>query len=171
VRFDGSKVYRVEEINYMCCCGTPTINGQSGYRWQPNDAPSVRPVNAPALIDGETLIRDEPGRCGGMDSHCHHYRLVSSGHGRYTIIVRHGGGDERIPIHYPEMDAISRMDSTSCYWIMRAIQGAHSAGKSEAKQETNMKWRQAAAESRIKTRKLRGQANHVRKVWIEPRTN
>lgn len=151
----------------MCSCGTPTINGQAGYRWQPNDAPSIRPVNPPALSDGETLIRDEPGRCGGLDSHCHHFRIVKS-YASYFLLVRHGGGDERIPLHKPETDVMRELDSTPCYWIMRAIQGAYSDGRSNAIQTTDLKWRRAAAEKRIKTRKVRN--GEGVKVWVEPRT-
>jgi hypothetical protein len=62
----------------MCCCGTPVVNGEPGYKWQFNDTPGVRPVNAPSLNDNDQLLRDEPGRCGGLDSHSHHYRLVKS---------------------------------------------------------------------------------------------
>lgn len=149
----------------MCSCGTPTVNGQNGYRWQPNDTPSIRRVNPPALSDGETLVRDEPGRCGGLDSHCHHYCLTMR-HANYYLLVRHGGGDERIPLFNPEADAMKGLDSTSCYWIMSAIYHANAEGKRIARQAADLHWRRAAAEKRIKTRKLRG-AKGV-KVWIVP---
>lgn len=148
----------------MCCCGTPTINGQTGYKWQPNDSPSIRPVNPPALLDGETLLRDEPGRCGGLDSHCHHYRITTR-HGNYWLLARNGGGDERIALFKPEADALFKLDSTPCYWILGAIFHANRDGKRNAASTVDLKWRKAAAEKRIKTRKLRGAAGV--KVWIE----
>jgi hypothetical protein len=42
-------------------CGKPTINGEPGYSW---DGKSVytRPIDAPALREGDELIYDEPGR-------------------------------------------------------------------------------------------------------------
>jgi hypothetical protein len=49
---------------------------------------------------------------------------------------------------------------------MNAIYHAHADGKRNATQATDLKWRKAAAEKRIKTRKLRGAAGV--KVWIEP---
>ena len=52
----------------MCCCGKPIVNGEFGYKWQPNDAPGVRESDPPELCDGDELIYDEPGRCGGLDS-------------------------------------------------------------------------------------------------------
>jgi hypothetical protein len=58
-----------------------------------------------------------------------------------------------------------QMESSPCYWIMRAIQGAHSDGEREGSAKANSTWRKAAAEKRIKTRKQRG-GDRV-KVWIE----
>lgn len=58
----------------MCCCGCPVVNGEPGYKWNPKDTPTVRPVDPPLLNDDDQLLRDEPGRCGGLDSHSHHYR-------------------------------------------------------------------------------------------------
>lgn len=49
----------------MCCCGKPVVNGEMGYKWQPNDNPRICPVNPPALEENDQLLRDEPGRCGG----------------------------------------------------------------------------------------------------------
>ena len=61
----------------MCCCAKPNVNGEPGYSWDGKSI-STRPVDPPMLEDGDVLLFDEPGRCGGMDSHCHHYRLVKS---------------------------------------------------------------------------------------------
>jgi hypothetical protein len=81
----------------MCCCGKPSINGQpNAYSWD-GKSYSTRAPNAPDLMEGDELIYDLPGRCGGMDSHCHHLRLVKARFGGYALLVRHGGGDERLP--------------------------------------------------------------------------
>ena len=86
----------------MCCCGTPVVNGELGYKWNSTDKPGVRPVDPPSLKDNDQLLRDEPGRCGGLDSHCHHYRLVKS-YGSLILLVRHVGGvsDCTCPGHWP----------------------------------------------------------------------
>jgi hypothetical protein len=97
----------------MCCCGKPTVNGEIGYRWNdPNAEPTVYPVNPPTLNENETLIYDEPGRCGGLDSHCHHYRLVCQ-FGSVRLLVRHGGGDERVRLSSTPtlLDTLVAMDS------------------------------------------------------------
>lgn len=151
----------------MCCCGKPVVNGELGYRWSPNDAPSIRPVNAPELEASDSLLFDEPGRCGGLDSHCHHYRVVT----RYSsvfLLVRHGGGDERVRLSAGSLltVAFSALDSNARYWFLNAIYHAHSDGAREAREKENHSWRTAAAEKRIKTRKMRDGV----KVWIEPAT-
>ena len=147
----------------MCCCGRPVVNGELGYKWNPKDNPTVRPVDPPALNDSDQLLRDEPGRCGGLDSHSHHYRLVKSS-GSLMLLVRHGAGDERLHLSGPVQSVLAQLDSTNCYWILNAIYHAHSDGKKSGFDKTENKWRRAAAEKRIKTRKERGR-DTVR-VWI-----
>lgn len=151
----------------MCCCGTPNINGQPGYRWQPNDPPSIRPVHPPALEEGDQLLYDEPGRCGGTDCHSHHYRLVKRS-GSYELLVQHGGGLERIRTHLHSkcvglLDGLAAMDTNIRYWMLHAIYYAHSDGDQKARDRTNTFWRKAAAENRIKTRKVKDGV----KVWVE----
>jgi hypothetical protein len=78
----------------MCMCAEPNINGQPGYSWDGKHI-GTREVDPPELADGDVLLCDEPGRCGGLDSHCHHYRVVQH-YGSVELLVRHGGGQERI---------------------------------------------------------------------------
>ena len=150
----------------MCCCGKPTINGEMGYQWQPNDNPGVRPPQPPPLLEGDVLLWDEPGRCGGIDSHCHHYRIVK----QFCIIyllVRNGGGDQRIPLslYGNQHDVLNQLDSNSRYWILNALYHAQSNSALQARERERELWRTAAAEKRIKTRKTRG--GSAVKVWIE----
>jgi len=147
----------------MCCCGKPVVNGEPGYKWNFDDNPSVRPVDPPSLNDNDQLLRDEPGRCGGLDSHCHHYRLVKS-HASLLLLVRHGAGDERLHLSGPLESVLAQLDSTDCYWALNAIYHAYSDGKRSGSENTANNWRRAAAEKRIKTRKVRG-SQSVR-VWI-----
>jgi hypothetical protein len=150
----------------MCCCGKPTINGQPGYRWQPNDTPSVRRVAPPALGEHDTLLYDEPGRCGGLDAHSHHFCVVRS-LGRFALLVHHGGGNERIRLSVTPTFAatLEALDTHARYWTLHAIYHAHSDGEQDATDKTTQRWRKAAAEKRIKTRKVRG--SDAVKVWIE----
>ena len=153
----------------MCCCGKPTINGELGYKWQPNDAPSVRQPHPPEFQEHDELLYDEPGRCGGLDCHSHHYRLVSSS-GMLVLVVSHGGGDERVNLSSTKalLESFKALDSTARYWMLHCIYHAYRHGKERGSSDTNLYWRTAAAEGRIKTRKLRG--HDVVKVTVEPKT-
>lgn len=153
----------------MCCCGKPVVNGELGYKWQPSDAPSVRTINPPEINpDIETLLYDEPGRCGGIDSHCHHYR-VTKWSSRYYLRVRHGGGDDAVPLRlYGNglKDALAAMDSNTRYWLLNEIYHVHHDAEQRGRDLAGADWRKAAAEKRIKTRKLPSRGSV--KVWIEP---
>lgn len=151
----------------MCCCAKPNINGQPGYQWQPNDAPMTHLVHPPDLGERDELLSDEPGRCGGIDSHSHHYRLVKTS-GTIDLLVRHGGGQERFRLSCPPAlrQTLAAMDTNARYWMLNAIYQAHSDSALDAREATSQAWRTAAVEGRLKTRKKRG-AGIVR-VWIEP---
>lgn len=147
----------------MCCCARPNINGEPGYSWDGKTIGTRDPA-PPALTDNDVLLFDEPGRCGGMDSHCHHYRLVR--HIGYDLLVRHGGGDERFRISLPRnfFDALEAMDSNTRYWILNAIFHAYHDGTMAGLTEGAGRYRAAFAEGRLKKRKLPGQSGV--KVWI-----
>jgi hypothetical protein len=151
----------------MCCCGKPVVNGEPGYKWQPNDPPMVRPANPPPMEDGDALLFDEPGRCGGTDSHSYHYRVVLR-RGSVWLLVRHGGGDENCVVGYHQtaLDGLHPLTSDQRYWLLSAIYHARSTARRDEHAKVNSHWRQAAAEKRIRTRKQRGR-DEV-KVWIEP---
>lgn len=150
----------------MCCCGKPIINGQFGFKWQPNDEPGVRPLDPPELGENDTLIYDEPGRCGGLDCHSHHYRMIKH-YSSYFLTVQHGGGKESLALSETKtfLETLTSIDSNARYWIFHAIYHAASQAERAAGEATSAKWRRAAAEKRIKTRKQRG-GNSVR-VWID----
>ena len=150
----------------MCCCNKPSINGKNEYSWDGKSS-SIRKPYFAELEDGDELIRDLPGRCGGIDSHSHDLRIVRRKIMGLYLLVHHGGGTERIPLHAYGCEAfIEAMSDNDCYWMMRTLHGVQSDAARLARDKESYKWRQAAAEKRIKTRKNRG-SNTV-KVWIEP---
>ena len=147
----------------MCFCGTPTVNGQ----------PSKDPwrVNPPTVAEKEIIIFDEPGRCGGIDSHAYHFRVVATspgGHWAY-LLVRHGGGDERVLISNAPavLKALEALDTNGRYWMLHAIYHAQADAYRKGRDLEAQSWRQAAAEKRIKVRKVRGQS--AMRVTVEPR--
>lgn len=154
----------------MCCCGQPNVNGQPGYRWHPDNAPSVRPVDPPVLVFGEELIFDEPGRCGGVDAHSHHFRVVTR-NGSHWLYVRHGVGDEAIRLVNGRAveRALLALDSHARYWLLHAVYSAAADARLGAAERTTRTWRKAAAEGRIKVRKLRGRDARVVTLLPESR--
>lgn len=153
----------------MCCCGKPTINGEPGaYSWDGLSFMTC-PVNPPALADGDTLLFDEPGRCGGLDCHAYHFRLVKGASvGSVALLVRHGGGDERTGLSCVArlaLPALDAMDSNGRYWLLHTLYSAHRDGADRQ----DAYWRRAVAERRIKLQKVRGR-NAVR-VSVEPESS
>lgn len=142
----------------MCCCGTPVVNGELGYKWNINDRPGVRPPDPPST--DEHILYDEPGRCGGQDSHSHHYRVVGSATGAQfpSLLVRHGGGEERIRLSNggAVLKALAALDSNGRYWLLNALYHAQADARRAAREKEAADWRRAAAEGRIKVRKVRG---------------
>ena len=154
----------------MCCCLKPNVNGTPGaYSWDGKTFLTREP-NPPPLGEADTLLWDEPGRCGGIDCHSHHFRLVSRGAYSLTLLVRHGGGDERVPLPgmvrhiLPMLDGLS---SDQRFWLLHSLYSTYTDAKSLGTLSTASMWRQAAAEKRIKTRK-KPRTGMVR-VWIEPK--
>ena len=155
----------------MCCCGRPTINGQLGaYSWDGKSFMTLAPA-PPAIEDGDELLYDEAGRCGRLDCHSHHFRLVKRQYGGHALLVRHGGGDQRMNLDCVAaltIPSLAAMDSNTRYWFLHAFYSIHTEAERTARDSRDSMWRQAAAEKRIKTRKYRG-SNRVR-VTIEPPT-
>jgi hypothetical protein len=149
----------------MCCCGKAVVNGEEGYSWDGKSF-GIRKPFFPEIEDGDELLKDLPGRCGGIDSHSHDFRLVKRYSSLY-LLVHHGGGSERINLrsYRPSSEIILGMSESDCYWMMETLYHIHSDAASDARQAEASKWQKAAATGRIKTRKQRG-GNAV-KVWIE----
>ena len=149
----------------MCMCGKPVKNGEPGYSWDGKSV-GVRPVDAPELAEGDTLLYDEPGRCGGVNSHHLHLRVVRERWGGFILLVRHGLGDERIKIT-GSGKWLDSLRPGNRYWVLHAIFCAQNDAARNAKGEETARWSQAAAEKRIRTRRARGSSSV--KVWIEPK--
>lgn len=152
----------------MCMCKTPTINGEPGYSWD-GKSESVRQPHYAELEADDQLLYDLPGRCGGLDSHCHDFRIVKQ-RGEGYLLVHHGGGSERLRLGArPLLGTLPLLSDHARYWMMQALYHVQQAAAAKARADEMWKWRAAAAEKRIKTRKYRGQDGS--KVWIVPRAN
>jgi len=150
----------------VCMCDRPTVNGYPGYRSTYGAPPTVHQPDPPTIRDSDELVYDAPGRCGrGGDSHSHHFRLVRRG-GSLFLLVRHGGGNEEIRVPSDVSTCLEECSPEARYWLMRAMYSTARRSASEAREREADRWRQAAAEKRIRTRKVRGQ--NIYRVRIDP---
>ena len=151
----------------MCCCEKPSVNGRDVYSWD-GKSYGMYPAIPPELKEGDALLFDLPGRCGGIDSHSYHYRLVLS-RGSVCLLVRHGAGTERIDYlsnGQAVLDAMKNLDDNGRYWMMNALYNATSLIKTEETQKERRRWQTAIVEKRVKKSRIRGSGGYVR-VWIE----
>lgn len=108
-----------------------------------------------------------PGRCGrGTDSHSFHFRVVKSGGYGMDLLVRHGRGDERFRLSCPAGESFASMSEEDRYWVCQAMYHAIENAREKSHRDTTARWQQAAAEKRIRTRKM--PKRDAVKVWIEP---
>ena len=136
-----------------------------------------REWRAPSVKEDEEILFDEPGRVlrGGGISHTdvccrsHYFRVTLPKYGFYTLRVKHGGGEESWKLDYDKrvVEALAMMDSDHRFRLLWAIMEAHQSSEREGYRKAEVKWKGAASEGRIKTRKLRN--SDFRKVWIEER--
>lgn len=132
----------------------------------------------PETPDGHEVLFSEHGRvldlkaAGGNYDVCYRsyaYTVTAASGGLTHLRVKHGGGEESYRIGYrndPLVKALGRLDSDARYFILHGIREQATQAARSATDRTELHWRQAAAEKRIRTRKIRGE-NKV-KVWIEP---
>jgi len=127
--------------------------------------------------DDEVILFDEPGRVlgrmndsqpgGGVCCRSHYFRVTKPQFGRVTVRVKHGGGEESVALGFDGriVDGLAMMDSDSRFRLLWAIMQTNADSKREGYKKADAHWERAAAEKRIRTRKLPGK-NEV-KVWIE----
>lgn len=156
----------------MCCCGKPTRNDEPGYSWDGKTRGTYGVEGrAPVAPEGALVLYDEPGRCGGVDSHSHHFRVVDlRGDGkRFALLVRHGGGDESIEIGGPRglVVAFGNLPggSDARYWLCQWFYHHRQYALRDAVDAERQKWTRAAVDKRIKIKRRGGFCT----VSIEPK--
>ncbi len=123
---------------------------------------------APTLPADSTSLFLEPGRV--LDNVCYRafcFRVHKPEFGDYTLSVKHGAGEESWKLEWNKrlIGALEVMDSDTRFITLHALMRAHNSSRESTAEKVNANWRQAAAEKRIKTRKVKGGV----KVWVEPK--
>jgi len=112
----------------------------------------------PAVADGDTVIFSEHGRItNNVDFRSHWLVLVKGQHGGYFLLVKHGGGEERISLGYDHvcnaLNALGQLTEDQRYLILYCLYDAHKDAKREAVQNTTSYFHLAFLEGRLKRRK------------------
>jgi len=125
----------------------------------------------PKEHDGDTVLYSECGRVlDRVDYRSHWFKLVNGQYGGYALLVKHGGGEERVQLGYNKRIAAPffNMDSDARYLLLYQFLSIYHDAKRAAEDATAKLYRTAFAEDRLKKRKQRGQ--DAVKVWIEAKT-
>lgn len=125
---------------------------------------------APDIEPNEIILFSECGRV--LNKVCyrsHYFRIVKSEYGSISLLVKHGGGQERITewLLSKILAALEILDSDNRYLLMYAVYQSWREGKREGVEKTSTHYRQAFVEGRLRKRKL-PKLSAV-KVWIEDR--
>ncbi len=123
----------------------------------------------PTLHPDDAEVFSECGRiCYNIDYRSHWFVLIQS-RGLFTLIVKHGGGEERI--NMPRVNfkvtaqAMIHLSSDDRYVMLHSLYDIHKQAKRDAETETAQEYRKAFVDGKLRKRKL--PARGVVKVWIE----
>lgn len=118
----------------------------------------AEPGRRPTIGALDRLVVSEHGRIvGRTDYRSHWLCIVKQEYGGYVLLVKHGGGEERIGLGFayrmdPVLRGMEAMDSDTRYLTMYALYEMHR----DAVSATDAKWRAAIAENRVERRRVRG---------------
>jgi hypothetical protein len=122
---------------------------------------------APKIKEGDTVLFSECGRVLDCDYRSHWFMLVKPKFGFYTLLVHHGGGEERIVLttfnHI--VGILGTLDTHQRYLLLHLLFSIQREARSNATQETANAFKVAFVEGRLKKRKVRGQSAY--KVTVE----
>jgi len=128
------------------------------------------PLRAPTLQDGDIIIIDACGRViNNVCYRSHYFRLVGVKHGGSALLVKHGGGEQRINLKWPPrqlIEGLRDMEPEAQYLALHLIHKISGDAARDAAGNTAKLYEQAFVDGRLKKRKMPRQ--QAVKVWIEP---
>ena len=132
----------------------------------------AEPWREPKPEESDTVIFTECGRV--LDKTCYRaywLMLVKCQYGGHALLVKHGGGEERINLfsagRYRIPESLSLLDSDARYLLLFQLYRIHTEARRSAEEKARAEMKQAFVEGRLKKRKVKGQ--NAYKVQIEPR--
>ncbi len=133
----------------------------------------AEPWREPKMQDTDVLKRSECGRIVfNIDYRSHWFVLVKGQFGGHALLVKHGGGEERIQMPMCNDGQLARiiasLNSDDAYLLMHHLFDIHKDARRAGESATATEYRHAFVDGRLKKRKH--PAKGVVKVWIEPKT-
>lgn len=112
----------------------------------------------PTIQEGDKVIFSEHGRSvNNVDFKSHWLVLVQAQYGGYFLLVKHGGGEERISLgyehHTASLKTLELVPEDQRYLILYTIYRAHSNAEDNAITNTATKYKLAFLEKRLKRRR------------------
>lgn len=130
---------------------------------------------APEIQKGDKIVFSECGRLlpsvGGRagDMICyrsHYFRVVRGQYGGFRLLVKHGGGQEEIPLggeYRGLIPVLATLDSDSRYIALYALYDVNKEATYKAERATKEEYMTAFLEGRMKSRKCKRET----RFWIE----
>ena len=126
----------------------------------------------PKISSGDVLLIEQYGRSiNNIDHRSHCFRVVTDKISQLSValLVRHGGGDERIFLGYSiaktAIEGLLLLPEDSQYLALSLMYEIHKTAKAQASAMTAHEYKKAFADGKLKKRKLPKQ--NLVKVWIE----
>jgi len=128
----------------------------------------------PTMGEDETLVFDEHGRiydeegCNyGVCYQSHYFRVTKGKYGGYRLLVKHGGGEERIDLGHNQVliDSLALLPSDYRYRVLSALHHLYRDGQQDGRSAMELRYRTAFINGHLKKRKRPGRESY--KVWIE----
>ena len=112
----------------------------------------------PTVLESDTIIFSEHGRiANNVDFRSHWLLLVKAQYGGYFLLVKHGGGEERIALGYNHvcnaLDALGQLTEDQRYLILYCLYATHKNAKCDTLRDTTSYFHLAFLEGRLKRRK------------------
>lgn len=137
-----------------------------------NENYGADPWREPKQDEDDTVIFSEHGRVlDKTDYRSHWLMLVEEPYQTLTLLVKHGGGQERIRLGYHTRywkqvaQSMQPMDSDGRYLMLYALYRLYRETRRQAEDRVRAEMKLAFVEGRLKKRKVRGQ--NAYKVTVE----
>jgi|WetSurMetagenome_2_1015567.scaffolds.fasta_scaffold89234_3 hypothetical protein len=136
-----------------------------------NENYGADPWREPKADEDDTVIFSEHGRVLDKTDYRSHWLMLVSDPYSITLLVKHGGGQERICLGYKSIywkqmvKSLEPMDRDGRYLMLYALYALHTDTRRRASEMATAAMKLAFVEGRLKKRKVRGQSAY--KVTVE----